>query len=245
MLMRETKNVSRPEFDQFAENYNAGFDDPLKGVFGQSAQTFIAPKLRLLERALRKLRPGFLTQPIKVLDFGCGAGDFLSGLAHRWPNWALEGCDVSSGMLLEAKKRLGDEYPDIRLWQAEETELPKSAYDLVTVVCVLHHVDPESLGETLQTTIETLTPGGLLVIMEHNPLNPVTRWMVSRTEVDRNAHLVSASSLRSRLPLKEFAKTEIRNFLFFPPRLAALASIEPALDWIPFGGQYAFFGVKG
>jgi ubiquinone/menaquinone biosynthesis C-methylase UbiE len=244
MLMRETKNVNRPEFDQFAENYSAGFDDPLKGVFGQSAQAFMAPKLHLLERAVRRLRPDFLTQPIKVLDFGCGAGDFLSGLARHWPNWALEGCDVSSGMLLEARKRLGHEYPDVRLWQAEEIEFPKSAYDLVTIVCVLHHVDPVSLGETLQTTIESLTSGGLLVIMEHNPVNPVTRWMVSRTEVDRNAHLVSARSLRNRLPLKEFTKTEIRNFLFFPPRLSVFAGVESALEWLPLGGQYAFFGVK-
>ena len=242
--MKNIKDVSRPEFDQFAENYSAGFDDPLKRVFGQSPQAFMAPKLRLLERTIRKLRPDFLTRSINALDFGCGTGDFLTGLAHHWPKWVLEGCDVSSGMLLEAHKRFGHEYPDIRLWQAEESEFQKSTYDLVTIVCVLHHVDPESLGTTLRTTVEMLNPNGLLVIIEHNPLNPITRWMISRTEVDRNAHLVPASFLRRHRAFDKLSKTEVRNFLFFPPRLSILSRLEPALERIPLGGQYAFFGVK-
>jgi SAM-dependent methyltransferase len=242
--MREAKDVCRPEFDQFAENYSAGFDDPLKTVFGRSPQTFMAPKLSLLERAIKQVRPALLSRPIRALDFGCGTGDFLVGLAKSWPHWILEGCDISAGMLREAKRRLEREHPDIKLWQIEEPALPMSSYDLVTIVCVLHHVVPESLNSVLRVAIGMLKAESLLVIIEHNPLNPVTRWMTSRTEIDRNANLLSAGRLQRHLPLKEFSITEVRNFLFLPPRLKSLYPVEFLLEWLPLGGQYAFFGLK-
>jgi hypothetical protein len=38
-----------------------------------------------------------------------------------------------------------------------------------------------------------LRPGGVFSLIEHNPLNPVTRLIVSRTPVDGNAKLLTAS----------------------------------------------------
>jgi 2-polyprenyl-3-methyl-5-hydroxy-6-metoxy-1,4-benzoquinol methylase len=190
------------------------------------------------------MKPAFRSQSIRVLDFGCGAGDFLTGLADTWPMWTLEGCDVSVGMLVEAKKRLESKYGNIILWNSSATMAAAGTYDLITIVCVLHHVEPTQVRSTLREVVNMLKPGGLLSVIEHNPLNPITRWMVSRTEVDRNATLVAPKLIRTSLPLAEFNATCVRYFLFLPPRLDVFSALESAIDWVPLGGQYAFFSVK-
>jgi 2-polyprenyl-3-methyl-5-hydroxy-6-metoxy-1,4-benzoquinol methylase len=240
----ETQAAARAEFDQFAENYRAGFDDPLKRILGDSPKAFLRPKIRLLARAMRTMRPAFCSQSIRVLDFGCGAGDFLTGLGDTWPTWILEGSDVSERMLVEAKKRLGTKHANITLWNSSLTMAPPGTYDLITIICVLHHVEPTQVRSTLREVVNMLKPGGLLGVIEHNPLNPITRWMVSRTEVDRNATLVSPELLQTSLSLAEFNATCVRYFLFLPPRLDVFSALESLIDWVPLGGQYAFFGLK-
>lgn len=233
-----------PEFDRIAEGYHAGFDDPVKKMLGESARSFLAPKIKLLTQALRRARPDLLSRPEALLDFGCGAGDFLNELSEAFPLWTLEGCDVSPGMLTEARKRLGAKAEKIKLWQITDGFLPTSTYDVITVVCVLHHMLPEMWSDSLKNVTAALKPGGLLAIFEHNPWNPITRWMVSRTEVDRNAQLLSVPTLKRNIPIREFKSVELKNFLFFPPRLDFLMPCEMRLSGIPVGGQYALFGWK-
>ena len=117
------------------------------------------------------------------------------------------------------------------------------AFDLATAVCVLHHVPEDGLPILIREMLRVLRPGGVLAVIEHNPLNPVTRLIVSRTPVDADAKLLTASSARRLVSSAGARILETRYFLFLPQRIHAwLGSIESALARVPLGGQYAVFG---
>src|SRR5262245_38117148 len=69
-------------------------------------------------------------------------------------------------------------------------------------------------------TVRMLAPAGRVVVFEHNPLNPVTRWVVRHTPIDRNAQLVRAGEVKQRLGRLGLERLRARFLLFFPPRIA-------------------------
>src|SRR5262249_6666974 len=90
----------RAEFDSYAAGYDAGMGNPLKRLFGDSADQYIAVKTRWLNNDLRSFR-----QDPAILDFGCGEGALLRQLAVTRNSASLHGCDVSEAMVQEARKR--------------------------------------------------------------------------------------------------------------------------------------------
>jgi hypothetical protein len=71
--------------------------------------------------------------------------------------------------------------------------------DLVTAVCVYHHVHGPARALLLREIKRVLTPRGLCCILEHNLRNPVTRAIVRRCPVDVDAELLPASEVSSLL----------------------------------------------
>src|SRR5947208_205246 len=119
-----------------------------------------------------------------------------------------------------------------------------AGYDGVTSVCVLHHIEPAARLGAVRELIRVLKPGGRLVVFEHNPFNPATRWLVARAPIDANAQLLPAAGCARLLSLSgaEHARTDY--VLFFPPRLRRLWSLERFLARLPLGGQYVVVGRK-
>jgi SAM-dependent methyltransferase len=226
-----------PEFDRHARNYSAGFDDPLKQAIGADARAFLRPKLALLRRAAARaqLEPD---SPLRYLDYGCGAGDFLALVREAGLPWLAEGCEISPGMLEEAGRRWPGLAATAPLWTIEAGSFPEGRYDLITAICVFHHIPPPEWPDTFARLRRALRPGGLLCLFEHNPWNPVTRWMVSRTRIDSDAILLSPRTSRRLLQAAGFSPVHISHFLFVPPRWSLLARVEPVVGWLPLGGQY-------
>lgn len=233
-----------PEFDHYADGYSAGCESRLKRLIGSSARVYLEVKADHLLRTLARMQTSAENPRLRLLDFGCGAGDFLSVLRDRSVAWSMEGCDVSSGMLRTARERHPELSPEVPLWNCAEVPLPASTYDLITVVCVLHHVPRQSLRDTLRQLWDALSPGGLLCVYEHNPWNPVTRFMVARAPIDQNAVLISGATLSSHTGAVAAAKPELSNLLFFPPRFRFARRVEAALERIPLGGQYLMMARK-
>jgi hypothetical protein len=91
--------------------------------------------------------------------------------------------------------------------------------------------------------LRVLKPGGVFGLIEHNPLNPVTRLIVSRTPVDAGAHLLPARDARNLLSSAGFGAIETRYFLFLPERVHRyMPGVEDRLARIPLGGQYCMMG---
>jgi SAM-dependent methyltransferase len=139
--------------------------------------------------------------------------------------------------------RLHREGVQIRV-QPGDGKIPfdNARFDFVTAVCVYHHVPPPLRKALTAEVRRVLKPGGLFAIVEHNPYNPVTRLIVSRTPVDAGAILLSSAETRSLLLHERFALDEQRYFLYFPERIyRKTGQLESALCWLPLGGQYAVF----
>jgi hypothetical protein len=85
-------------------------------------------------------------------------------------------------------------------------------------------------------------PGGLICIIEHNPLNPLTCLAVSRCEFDRDAVLFGAGTARKLMAAGGLREIGARHFLLLPWEAKSARRVENALSNVPLGAQYAAFG---
>jgi len=215
-------------FDAYADRYGEAVDEAI-GFAGQEHAFFLEAKAaRLLDLAHRRLGD---PSALRALDVGCGAGlmDGYLGALGR-----LEGVDVSPEMVAVARR----ENPGVSYEVADGARLPyeDGAFDLAFAVCVLHHVPPGERPAFAGELRRVLRPGGLVVVFEHNPLNPLTRLVVSRCVFDEDAVLLGRRETRARLAGAGLTPEEERYILFFPWR--GLARSERALSRVPLGAQY-------
>ena len=226
------------EFDAYAAEYDAGMENSVKSLLGESADSFVMIKLRWLLREFPELRQADIAY--RVLDYGCGIGTLLRLMAEAGLRARLMGCDVSSRMLDEAVARWPSNLrqPALCLQDGAKTEILSGTIDLVVISAVLHHVPPNERNDVYGEIHRVLRPGGRVVVFEHNPLNPVTRYVVAHTPIDQNAILLRANEVRAALRW-HFTDIRTRYLMFLPPRLQSLEMIEHGLRWLPLGAQYA------
>ncbi len=236
------------EFDQYADGYHAGMEHLLKRLVGRSAEEFVAVKVRWLLRDLQRhpLRGrGDPTRPQRILDDGCGAGVFLQLLAKSGWSGELHGCDPSTRMLEETRRRWnGAPMPKLEVVAGNTLPYSSGAFDLVVVCCVAHHVTPESRSQLFHEAARVLASPGRLYVFEHNPRNPATRWVVSHTPIDRHASLVSPTQVCAGLIAAGLGELRTRYLMFLPPRWRAVRGMESWLSWCSWGGQYVVCGTK-
>ena len=81
-------------------------------------------------------------------------------------------------------------------------------------------------------------PDGLVVIIEQNPLNPLTRLAVSRCEFDKGVVLLTNRSLTRLLTDAGLEAVERRYIIFFASDRPRLKAVERSLGRVPFGAQH-------
>ena len=223
------------EFDQYAEQY-VNLKDPFRDRFAPDSHFYHEVKWALIQDFC--LRANFSTRQAAWLDVGCGAGDLLRlGSAHFQQAC---GCDPSRAMLEHCAGL------NVRLQECSDSvPFPERSFDLVTAVCVYHHVEPRERLRLTENVLHVLRPGGIFCIIEHNPFNPAAQWIVRHCPVDVNAHLLSAGSVRKLMQTASFKVIETNYFLYFPAKIQRrLAGLERHLRRLPLGGQYAVFGQR-
>jgi len=104
--------------------------------------------------------------PGRLLDIGCGTGDFLQQARKR--EWDVSGVEMSANACRIAAERLGG---GIYKGDLVEIELPPEWFDAVTLWHVFEHIT--SPNELLQAISRVLKPGGILIIEVPNIRNPV------------------------------------------------------------------------
>ena len=227
--------MSEREFDKFSQSYEELLKDPVRDAFtvGRS-EFFHVRKYDLIRDYLRRRRVD--AKQLSYLDVGCGKGELASLLASEFGRTA--GCDPSTGML-----------ETIHGFETREQQAPDRIpfgdreFDFVTAVCVYHHVPPETRNSLTREVARVLKPGGVFCIIEHNPYNPATRLIVSRTPVDADAILLRPAETQGLLRRADFEIDEQRYFLYLPePLYKHLGGVEAWLAKLPAGGQYAVFG---
>lgn len=111
-------------------------------------------------------------------------------------------------------------------------------FDLILAANVFHHIAPAAREAELQRLLGVLAPGGRLIVFEHNPYNPLTRYVVSQCQFDEDAVLVSRSKF-ARLAFSCGFQVEAQAyFLFLPIRTRWTRKLDAALKGLPLGAQY-------
>jgi ubiquinone/menaquinone biosynthesis C-methylase UbiE len=120
----------------------------------------------LEQPALRAMIPASL-DGLRVLDVGCGFGDFARK-ARAFGASSVIGIDVSESMLSEASKKTDD--PRVRYvrMSIEEMDLGDEKFDLVVSSLALHYV--EDYRAALRRIAEVLNPGGRFVFSVEHPI---------------------------------------------------------------------------
>ncbi len=225
-----------PEFDAFAANYTKQLDQCIR-FSGQSSEFFHQVKVNAL---LHYSRQFMETSRGAVLDVGCGTGSLTKLIAPHFAE--AHGSDISSQSIEIAKQHL----PAARFVLSSESVLPyaDNQFDLTFTSCVMHHVPPDNWCSYVAEMARVTKPGGLIAILEHNPWNPVTRYVVSNCVFDRDAILLSAKKSRSLLKAAGLDVIGIPYILFVPIKMPLIQRLEYFLRWIPLGAQYLALGQK-
>lgn len=223
--------MSRPEFDEFASNYDEIRKQSL-GYLGKDLDYYARAKSRLVRRMMGDCVGS-------ILEFGCGIGSTVAQLRLLFPQAIVAGCDLS----LESLSIARDHHPDVHFFSLSEEPPIEGGFDAVVVPNVFHHVAPEERSQVLDTIYDMVSPGGSIIVFEHNPYNPLVRHVVRNCPLDRNAVLLPLSESLA-LVRKRFALSAHGYTTFFPPVAARLAILEPLLGWLPLGGQYYVRGIR-
>jgi len=224
------------EFDNYAGQYSDLLHDPMREKFAPGSGFFFDRKWELLADYLQRV--GLQPETSQWLDVGCGTGDLLRRGAARFRHAA--GCDVSTEMLAQCKGL--NVVP-----QTDPGRLPfaDGQFQLVTAVCVYHHVPLDGRAALTNEIVRVLSPGGAACIIEHNPFNPLTQMIVRRTPIDADAQLLTSGTATHLLENAGLKKLSTQFFLYLPEQLYRKAPVvERLLARMPAGGQYATFGHK-
>jgi len=176
--------------------------------------------LRQIEEVIRfgDLRPGET-----ILDVGCGMGRHAFLLAER--GFRVEGLELSPFLIERMREFDGGRY-NIPIHLTDIHHCPpelNGRYDALVGFFVLHHL--ADLPQAFRSMALLLRPGGRVVFLEPNPLNPLyyiqilitpgMSWPAERGILNMRPRLISQAMEQAGLRL-----TAMVRYGFFPPFLS-------------------------
>lgn len=145
-----TSSSLSTSYDQVAAEYAARIADELPG--------------KPLDRALLHAFAEQIGALGAVCDVGCGPGHVAAFLAAL--GLAVEGIDLSRGMIAQARQR----FPALAFRQEDMRSLsaPDTTFGGITAFYSIIHLAPSELVATFQEWRRVLRPGGLLLVAFHS-----------------------------------------------------------------------------
>ena len=218
-------------FDGYADAYGDAVQRSIS-FSGANHDFFTRRKVEsLLELASRWLGP---PESLSALDVGCGIGLTDAHLAGRFGE--LAGVDTAT----EVVRRAAAANPSVsyRAYDGERLPYSDEQFDLAFAICVLHHVPPARRPGLVSELRRVVRRGGLVVVFEHNPLNPLTRLAVFRCAFDGDAVLATAGSIDRLLRVAALRPVERRYVILVPSDRRRVRALERALGALPLAAQY-------
>ena len=165
----------------------------------------------LLKRATAKLyldalRPFIRKATPRLLEIGCGSGDFL--IEAQSCGFEVEGLEYSEHAAADANARLGRQA--VRVGSPEARCLPESTYDIIGAFDVIEHLrNPKRSLEYLHTALK---PGGLIAIVTPS-LDSWSRQLLGRHWMEYKTEHLTYFGRKSLVQLLETAG--FKNVRFF------------------------------
>lgn len=172
-IQKSSTEVIRQNFDQQVERFSNLETGQLTAIDSPLCMELVA-------RSAASLNP----KASRILDLGCGGGNYAVKVASVFPNVDCTLVDLSANMLETAKKRVGQitrGKVDILQGDFREISLEENAYDVITAGTTLHHLRHDQEWELVFMKIfKALKQGGTfwindIVIAEEEP---ITRMML-------------------------------------------------------------------
>lgn len=164
-------------------------------------------------RRAMNMKMGFIEKhaekPGRLLDIGCGTGDFLVSARER--GWQVKGIELVDRAAKIARERRD---LDVKTGSIDDLEIPPESYQLVTMWDVLEHLP--SPRRALQMIHDLLENNGLLVFSIPN-LKSFDRYLFGGSwigwDVPRHLHLFDAKNIDQLCEISGFRKIEEKTFI--------------------------------
>ncbi len=204
-----------------------------------------AGKRRVLRRAELIVAAVKLTTNMRVLEIGCGTGNFTELFAKTGAR--LLAVDISPDLLAVARNRgLPQDRVQVVDKAFEDCDVD-GPFDAVIGSSILHHLE---VDQSLRKIFQLLKPGGAMAFAEPNMLNPQILlqknipWLKKRLGDSPDETAFFRWSLKRQMTLAGFDHVKIRPFdwlhPFTPePFISAVQAVGKILEKIPVMSELA------
>ena len=218
-------------FDAYKDSYVDSVDDAIK-FSGMTLDIFAQVKADYISELVRTHFAA--RQDVAALDVGCGIGNYHGRFGETFAE--ISGVDVSSDCIDTARTR----HPgvDYKVYDGTDLPYPDASFDVAYTICVVHHVPPAQWPRFVSEMRRVLKPGGLALLFEHNPLNPLTRKAVNTCPFDKEAVLLRSGQALKLFRDAGFSDAKARFILTVPVKSRSLLAIDRLFARVPLGAQY-------
>ena len=147
----------RPALGHLLKYYDSSYYGPNNTKFDPATEQLVATFVWWRGKVLRR----FMPPGGRVLDVGCGRGNFMAVMAAR--GFEVYGTELSTLSATRAQSLFGDR---VQVGELQSCSFEPGTFDLITLWHVLEHVrDPRG---DIARAVELLRPGGVLVLAQPN-----------------------------------------------------------------------------
>lgn len=216
----------KAEFDQFANLYRKNLDNDLS-LTGGTSGFFAQYKAQKLHEFTHKELP----HPKNILDFGCGDGLMTKEIHSFFPKSEVYGVDPSPEILKLAQNNC----PKVTFKTSDKklNLFDNKKFDLIFSAMVFHHIPFDEHEHYLKEITSILSPGGLFVIFELNPFNPMAQYIINTASIDVNARILMPWYTKKLM--QPYGTVKTRYCAFIPPIFKFLLPLENYITQIPLG----------
>ncbi len=172
------------------------------------------------------------------LDIGCGAGTFVGSLDSAAQ---VVGVDLAEAQIAYARAHYQMDAHRFEVIAPGPLPFPDGGFDLVTIIELVEHLEPDAALALLREAYRVLAPGGRFVITSPNyrSLWPLLEAMVNRlgevSYADQHINRLDRHRLADLLRRAGFKGVRVEGFLLVAPFAAVLgwdladrvAALEP------------------
>ena len=189
----------------------------------------------LLERIIQEQQDffaKFMKPGMKILDAGCGTGNYVAAFAKTFPQTQFMGVDFTEASLEKAKAGFGS-YPNLSfawhdLMQLYPTPEP---FDVITSIGVIHHLENQVTG--LKNLAAILKDDGVLILLLYG--------LYGRFELELARHVVlnltsGLNNWDERFEVLYKIKEDRRLTHFYRNKYWFLP------EWLKKGARYILYG---
>jgi SAM-dependent methyltransferase len=219
------------DFNESKDDYRATIDEGISFI-GADHDFFIVTKGDMINELIADRLP--TVSRARILDVGCGHGYVHPKLVEA--GHQVTGVEIAEQVIEVARK--ANAKVDYRTYDGTSLPFPDSTFDVAIAMCVMHHVPPSKWGVFVREMRRVVRPGGFIAVFEHNPINPLTQYVVASSKLDVGVKLVRRRRLVQLFRAAGISKVRSAYIFFTPFGHRLFRWLDKKLAWMPLGAQY-------